>query len=232
MRAWTRFFLVLGLLVAPAFTCEIQVGGGPIQKEYYLSVPFFRQACDLCCSAAAIQMLQGYCQQPLQSQLEILGLIGGSPTGGAWWPQIADGVNRLTCFSGASVSYYGAGDPLQLELAVTEQIASVVWYSPHRPVLPQAPLNHVGVLVGGSAVESGLKLWWNSVLYHDPASGPQPLPAHEWLSRNWFNQEDWALVQIVPEGVQPPVAQSLREEYRGYVELWDGEGFEPPFENL
>lgn len=164
MRAWTRFVLVLGLLVAPAFTCEIRVGGDPIQKEYYLSVPFFRQACDLCCAAAAIQMLQGYCQQPLQGQLEILGLIGGSPAGGAWWPQIADGVNRLTCFSGASVSYYGAGDPLQLELAVTEQIGSVVWYSPHRPVLPQAPLNHVGVLVGGSAVESGLKLWWNSVL--------------------------------------------------------------------
>lgn len=228
----TSFVVLLAVSVGlSAFTCEVfPPGGGTTSMSYFLGVPYFPQECTMCCSAASIQMLQAYCQWPPQPQLAILQAIGGSPTTGAGWHQIAAGVNQLTCYDGASVSYY-PNDSIGKELAVTEQISTVVWNKPHRPVLPQTGFNHVGVLVGGSAFQSNLKYYWNSVRIHDPQRGVNDLPAQEWLGTDWFGGPA-TLIQIVPATVQPPAAQSLWEEYRGYVDLWDGGGYDPPFENL
>lgn len=230
MRLLKGCVLLVGLLAFSAFTCTIG-GGGAYQESYYLAIPLIWQECPLCCAAASIQMLQAYCGRPLIPQTQILQLIGGAPSSGAGWEQIASGVNQLTCYTGATVSYYGSGDPFQLELAVTEQIAAIVSDEPHLPVLPQVRFNHVGVLAGGSAYYDGWNWCWNSVYFLDPLFGEQWLPADLWLSSQWFNV-DGALIQIVPVAVRPPVATTLWEEYHSRVRLWDGEGFEPPFENL
>ncbi|MGC8917524.1 MAG: hypothetical protein ACP5NF_11170 [Thermoanaerobaculum sp.] len=225
-------FVGLGVLMGSAFTCDIRVGGGPSTQTYVLGVPYRAQECTLCCGAATIQMLQAYCQWPEMPQVQILQAIGGSPATGASWDQIANGMNALTCYEGAVVKYYYRDDPNQLALAVTEQIASVVWGGVHLPVLPQVSFNHVGVLFGGTAHDCGFAQYcWDSVAVHDPARGTfLDLSATEWLGSSWFGQSQ-TLIQIVPATVSN-AGPLLLSEYRSNVRIWDGEGFEPPFENL
>lgn len=212
MRSWTATLVLISLM--PLWVaCGGLFEGSP---QPVLGVPYVEQERFNYCVPASIAMWRGYDGLPEMSQDEIWNQLGGAPCDGL---DAALGVRLLTNSGGDA--YLDLETPALSEDFLARQLASINNRVPVMVIVGPAR-NHVGVINGGSYqlnASSGYR--WNTVLFHDPAYGPNL----EYSSSDWVEhscRSYWSYCgQIISYGASANWVVDL-QTFGSQIELYDG----------
>lgn len=182
-----------------------------------LGVPYVPQQNFNYCVPASISMWRAYDGLATVSQDHIWNTLGGAPCDGL---DAALGVRLFT--SSGFDAYLDLEDPFRRDDFMARQVTSIDSRVPVM-VIVNPFRNHVGIVNGGSYqyTASTGEYTWNTVLFHDPAIGPdEQFTSNDWIE--WTCHSSFSYCgQIISNAASFNWASNV-QAFGPSVDLYDG----------